>query len=72
MSVRAQSDCVFLKTLEKENPSPFHLQCCHGWRGCSFRGDESEVSVSRGGEKLKPLLLSSRFVPPPVSRCWAS
>lgn len=41
-------------------------------RGCGFRGDEREVSVSRGGQKPKPLLLSSRFVPPPVSHCWAS
>lgn len=41
-------------------------------RGCGFRGDESEVSISRGVEELKPPLLSSRFVlPPPVSHCWA-
>lgn len=41
-------------------------------RGCGFRGDESEVSVNLGGEELRPPLLSSRFVPPPVSHCWAS
>lgn len=57
----------------KKGHGPFHLQCPHGWRrrGCGFRGDESEVSISRGGEQPKPPLLSSRFVPPPVSHCWA-
>lgn len=55
--------------------SPCHLQCPHGWRGeggrSSFCGDESEVSLSRGGEESTPPLLSSRSVPPPVSHCWA-
>lgn len=41
-------------------------------RGCGFRGDESEVSISHTGERPKPLLPSSRFAPPPVSQCWAS
>lgn len=67
--------CVFWGDSGKKGHGLFHLKCPQGWRrrrrGCGFRGDESEVSISRGGEQPKPPLLSSRFVPPPVSHCWA-
>jgi len=67
--VRVYVVCVCV-CVREEAHGPFHLR----WplwmegRGCGF----SEVSVSRREERPTPLLLSSRFVPPHVSHCWAS
>lgn len=65
--------CVCLGTVETQSVPLAVSSSMEEARGCGFRGDESEVSISGGWEEPKPPLLSSRFVAPsPVSQCWAS